>query len=138
MAQYRILVAQSVVAGAGLQCRDVLNGVELFLMDLAFSQSFPCGTATLATRTIPLGEFWMTGGAGLPIDSETDLLAALRQIESDRHAPLEGPAIIALSIVRACLAAGAADHITYAGTQQAPRKLRRDPRWPGFKRRPRR
>ena len=137
-AQYRILVAQSVVAGAGLQCRDVLYGVELFLMDLAFSQSFPCGTATLATRTIPLGEFWMTGGAGLPIDSETDLLAALRQIESDRHGPLEDPAIISLSIVRACLAAGAADHITYAGAQQAPRTLRREPRWPGSKRRRRR
>jgi len=134
-AKYRILVAQSAVPGTGLRCRDVLNGGELFLMDLAFSQSFPCGTAAIATRTIPLGEFWMTGGAGLPIDSETDILDALRRIESDCREPHEGPAIIALSIVRACLAAGAADHIAYALPQTAPRKLRREPRWPGFKRR---
>lgn len=134
-AKYRILVAQSVVPGAGLHCRDVLNGGELFLMDLAFSQSFPCGTAALATRTIPLGEFWMTGGAGLPIDSETDVLGALRRIESDRPESLEDPAMLALSIVRACLTAGAADRIVYAVPKATPRKLRREPRWPGFKRR---
>lgn len=134
-AKFRILVAQSAVPGAGLHCRDVLNGGELFLMDRAFSQSFPCGTVALATRTISLGEFWMTGGAGLPIDCETDVPAALRQIESGRREPLEGPAVVALSIVRACLAAGAADHIAYAVSQAAPRKPRREPRWPGFKRR---
>src|SRR5437867_13072761 len=104
-------------------------------MDLAFSQSFPCDTVALATRTIPLGEFWMTGGAALPIDSETDVLAALRRIEHDRRKPLEGPAMIALSITRACLTAGAADHIAYAVPQAAPGKPRREPRWPGFKRR---
>lgn len=42
-AEYRILVPQSAVPGAGLHCHDVLNGGELFLMDLAFSQSFPPG-----------------------------------------------------------------------------------------------
>jgi hypothetical protein len=134
-AKYRILVAQSAVPGAGLHCRDVLNGGELFLMDLAFSQSFPCGTAALATRTIPLGEFWMTGGAALPIDSDTDVLGALRRIEDNHRESVEGPAIIALSIIRACLTAGAADHIVYAAPQPAPRKPRREPRWPGSKRR---
>jgi hypothetical protein len=42
-AQYRILVAQSIVPGAGLQCQDVLNGGGLFLMDLAMSHSVPTG-----------------------------------------------------------------------------------------------
>jgi len=77
----------------------------------------------------------MSGGAGLPIDSATDVLGALRRIESDHSESLEGPAMIALSIIRACLAAGAADHITYAAPQPAPRKLRLKPRWPGSKRR---
>lgn len=133
-AKYRIVVVQSVVPGAGFHCRDVLNGGELFLMDLAFSQSLPGGGATLATRTIPLGEFWMTAGAALPIDSETDIEGALQWIESDCGKPLEGTAIIALSIVRACLAAGAADRITYAASPTR-RKSRREPRWSGFKQR---
>lgn len=134
-AKYRILVPQSAVSGAGLHCRDVPNGGELFLMDLAFSQSLPCGTAALATRTIPLGEFWMTGGAALPIDSETDVVRALRRIEHDYGESLEDPAIVELSIIRACLAAGAADHIAYATPQPVPRKRPREPHWPGFKRR---
>lgn len=134
-AKYRILVVQSAVPGAGIYCQDALNGGELFLMDLALSQSVPSGKAALATRTLPLGEYWMTGGAGLPIHSGTDVQAALRQIQSGRREPLESPAMIALSIVRACLTAGAADHVAYSGPQAASRKPRREPRWPGFKRR---
>ncbi len=132
-AEYRVLVVQGVVPGAGLHCRDILSDGELFLMDVAFSQSLPCGRGAIATRTIPLGEFWMTGGAGLPIDSETDVLGALRQIESDCDKLLEDPGFIALSIVRACLAAGAAERVVYAVSQAAPPKPLRKPRWPSFK-----
>jgi len=135
-AKYRILVAQSAVPGAGLHCQDVLNGRELFLMDLAMSQSIPSGNAALATRTIPLGEYWMTGGAGLPISSKKSILDALRRIGTEHYnyKPLEGPGAVALSIARACLAAGAADYITYESTEASSRKPRRQPRWPGFKR----
>jgi hypothetical protein len=53
------------------------------------------------------------------------------QITGSHHRqPLESPAMIALSSVRACLTAGAADHIVYAAPQVAPRKPRRQPRWP--------
>ena len=58
-------MALSAVPGAGFHCQDVLNGGELFLMDLAMSQNVPKGNAALATGTMPLGEYWMTGGAGL-------------------------------------------------------------------------
>ena len=134
-AKYRVLQVQSALTGAGLYCHDALNGEELFLMDLALSQSVPSGKVALATRTLPLGEYWMTGGAGLPIHSGTDVLAASRQIQSERREPLETQAMIALSVVRACLAAGAADQVAYAGPQAAPRKPRREPRWSGSKRR---
>jgi len=134
-AKYRVLVVQSAAPGAGLYCQDALNGEELFLMDLALSRSVPSGKAALATRTLPLGEYWMTSGAGLPIHSGTDIPAALRQVQSGRREPLEHPSLIALSVVRACLADGAADHVAYAGLQAAPRKIRREPRWPGFRRR---
>jgi hypothetical protein len=134
-AKYRILVARSPVPGAGLHCQDVLNGGELFLMDLAMSQSVPDDNAALATRTIPLGEYWMTGGAGLPISSKKSILDALRRMESEQYKPFEGPGGMALPIARACLAAGAADYITYASPEPNPTKPRRQPRWPGFKRR---
>jgi hypothetical protein len=134
-AKYRILVGQSAVPGAGIHCQDVLNGGELFLMDLALSQSVPNVNAALATRTIPLGEYWMTSGAGLPVSSKKSILDALRRIDTEHYQPLEGPGGVALSIARACLAAGAADHITYESTEASSRKPRRQPRWPGFKRR---
>lgn len=135
-AGYRVLLPRSAVPGAGLYCKDILNGGELFLMDLAISLSFPCDGGALATRTIPLGEFWMTSGAALPIDSETDVLGAMRQLERDRRAPPRDSSIVALSIVRACLAAGAADHVVYARVREAPKKPRRNkPGWRGTKRR---
>ena len=134
-AKYRILVAQSAVPGAGLRCQDVLNGEELFLMDLALSQGVPNVNAALATRTIPLGEYWMTGGAGLPVSSKKSILDALRRIDMEHYPPLEGPGGVALSIARACLAAGAADFITYESTEANSRKPRRQPSWSAFKRR---
>jgi hypothetical protein len=134
-AKYRILVAQSAVRGAGLHCQDVLNGGELFLMDVALSQSIPDENAALATRTIPLGEYWMTSGAGLPISSKQSILDALRRIDTEYDKPLEGPGGVALPIARACLAAGAADHITYESAEASSRKPRPQSSWPGFKRR---
>ena len=143
-AKYRVLVAQSALPGAGLYCRDVLNGEEMFLMDLGLSRTVS-RDAMLGTRTIPLGEFWMTGGAGLPIDCEADILAASRRIKSDRGHLLVGSATVALPIVRACLAAGVAERVIYAAPSQAPRngesryrlarKPVRMPHWPGSKRR---
>lgn len=134
-AKYRILVPQSAAPGAGLHCQDVLSGEKLFLMDLAMSQSIPSGKMAVATRTIPLGEYWMTGGAGLPISSKKSILDALQRIGTGPYQPLEGPGAVALSIARACLAAGAADCITYESMEAGSSKHRGQPRWPGFKRR---
>lgn len=134
-AKYRILVAQSAVPGAGLHCQDVLNGGELFLMDLAMSQNVPNGNAALATRTIPLGEYWMTGGAGLPISSKQSILDVLSRKAREYEKPPQGPDGVALPIARACLAAGAANYITYESAETSPRKTRSQRRWPGSKRR---
>jgi len=134
-ARYRILVVQSAVLGAGLYCEDILNDDRLFLMDLAFSRTLAGAPTAIATRTVPLGDYWMTTGAALPIDRETDAAASLRQLQAEHGEALEGPRLLPLGIVRACLAAGAAEHIVYAAPQAPPRKARREPRWPGFKRR---
>jgi hypothetical protein len=128
-AKYRVLVVRSTVPGAGLHCRDVLNNEELFLMDLGLSQSAKAGKTAFATRTIPLGEYWMTSGAGLPINSKSALHAlSSSRIESERSNSLEAPGRMALWVVRACLAAGAAAHVAYAtvaAKSPAPRRRTR-------------
>ena len=128
----RVLVVQSAAPKAGLYCHDVLNQEESFLMDLGLSRTLRNGDAALATRTIPLGEYWMTSGAGLPISPEKAALQALSEM-SERES-LKGPGRAALSIVRACLAAGAAKHAKYKSAAAKPEKPRREPRWPWFKR----
>ena len=124
-AKYRVLVVQSTVPDAGLHCHDVLHNEEVFLMDVAFSRSVRSGGIALATRTIPLGEYWMTSGAALPINSGSAVKSALSRIESGKHKALEGPGSVALSIVRACLAAGAADHIAYEAAEPRRRRWKR-------------
>ena len=78
-------------------------------MDVAFSNSgvVEAGVA-LATRTLPLGDYWITTGAALPIDSDT-----ARKMRSTTPKWREGQRGLALSLVRTCLAAGAAEHIRY-------------------------
>jgi hypothetical protein len=132
-AKYRVLIVQSTVPGAGVHCHDALNNEDLFVMDLALSRSLPDGAA-LATRTIPLGEFSMTGGAGLPIHSKKAVLKVLSDLEAGSALPFKGPDSIALLIVRACLVTGAADHVTHEVPEPKSSKSRRAERWRKFRR----
>jgi hypothetical protein len=133
-AEYRILTVLSTAPGAGVYVRDLLYEEELFVMDLAFSRTLERGFA-LATRTIPLGEYWMTSGAPLPITSADDIEPVFRQMKKlPALAPGEGPAVFPTLVVRACLAAGAAEHIRYEGAGDMRRERPRMPAWPGSKR----
>jgi hypothetical protein len=137
-AKYRIVVTQFSVPDSGVHCHDVLNNEDLFLMDLAMSRSLGSGDAArgtaLATRTIPIGEYWMTTGAFLPIHTREVFQNAFGR-DGGKRDLLEGPGGVALSIVRACLAAGAADWVGYEPVTAKPSKPRIEPRFPGFKRR---
>ncbi len=119
-AKYRILVTDSPVAGAGIHCRDILNGEDLFLMDVGLSGVDGATPSAFATRTIPLGEYCMTGGAGLPISSKDSVLEALSGIDTGEHRSLEGPGAVPLVIVRSCLRAGAAANLRYQDIEAAP------------------
>jgi hypothetical protein len=138
-AKYRVIVTQSSVPDAGVHCRDVLNNQDLFLMDLAMSRSLASGDAArgtaLATRTITMGEYSMTTGAFLPITSKDVFQSLISRAGSWKSELLKGPGGVALSIVRACLAAGAADWVGYEPVKAISRKPRIEPRFPGFKRR---
>jgi len=133
--RYGILTIRSVVPDAGLFVDDILNQEELFIMDQSFSRSLGKGSAVLATRTVPLGEFWMTGGAALPVLSADALEPTL--IQADKllaRDSMNGPRAFTTAIVRACLDAGAAEHVVYTGTESRIRDRPRMPRWPGSKR----
>jgi len=139
-AKYRILVSTSAVPDAGIYCYDAQTREEFFLMDFAFSRSLGNGTVALAGRTVPLGGYWMTTGAALPITSPEDVQTAMRETDLEDMDALEGPGQNVLFMVRACLAAGAAKHIVYEGSGgPGPGgmfgRARREPRFPGFKRR---
>lgn len=131
-AEYRILVPESAVPGAGIYCEDVPNGGELFLMDVGYSQSLANSGMAVATRAFPMGGYWMTGGAGLPIPS-VEVAKALGEA-ARRNAP-EQSGVVPLGITRACLEAGAGERIKYRPPELQPEKALKMPRWKPKRRR---
>lgn len=128
-AQYRLLTAQDRVRGAGVYCKDIFNHEELFLMDIGLSESIS-GRMGVATRTMPFGEFWITSGAALPVEPGIDFQQALKEVARTFDGPIEESAVASLSIVRACLARGAAQHVRYGEMPKTTGKSRKRPlRW---------
>jgi hypothetical protein len=113
LAKYRILVPLSRVEGAGVYFTDLFTREELFVMDLGMSQN--ALNIAYATRTIPLGSFWMTGGAGLPIAADGIRKAGARLHEQDllHDGNFTDPHRAALTIVRTLLEKGASEHVKY-------------------------
>ncbi len=118
-ARYRIMLPQLGIEGAGVQCVDVLTREELFLMDFGLSRC-PLDVA-LGTRAIPLGRFWMTGGAGLPAHRESieEALARLQQQGLLRNDRFTDPHRAAITIVRAFLEGGASEYVEYQNLPEA-------------------
>lgn len=123
-ARYAILKIGEAVPEAGVRAVDVLRCEELFVMDVGLSNSLGEGSG-IATRVIPFGEWWMTGGAALPMDgaAAAALLRNLRRsgpgkIESETDL-VEKPKGI-LAIVRSCLETGAADRVQYVDIEAKP------------------
>lgn len=119
-AEYRILLPHSTVPGAGVRCRDAWTREELFLMDCNFSQSPDVTKMGLATRICPFGDYWITTGAALPLVASHNLEA---QIQGIRQGTSKWPDHLrdSLLIVRACLEAGAAEHIMYETSLAKPK-----------------
>jgi hypothetical protein len=106
-----VLKVLSLVPGAGAQCQDFISGESLFVMDIAMSRN-PVAGFVLATRTICLGEYWMTTGVALPITTTVVVENAQRHLKKrSRLGTFISPADLPLAIVRACLDAGAADQV---------------------------
>lgn len=112
-AQYRLVRTNARVEGAGIQAVDIVTGEELFIMDFGMSQS-PLNIV-FGTRTIPLGEFWMTGGAGLPAVRLALSAAVLRLMRSGLlcDSGFTDPHRATLTIVKTLLEHGAAEQVGY-------------------------
>lgn len=129
---YRLVMPKSRVEGAGIQVVDIVTGEELFIMDFGMSQS-PLNIV-YGTRTIPFGQFWMTGGAGLPAGRDTVEEAVRRLNEKGllRDTGFTDPHRATLTIVRTLLEHGASEHVQY---QDLPGAKVSNARMPGGHRR---
>jgi hypothetical protein len=118
-AQYRIVAPQSAVQGAGAYTVDLLSAEELFIMDIGLSHN-PLDVA-YATRTIPLGQFWITSGAALPT-GRTAIGSAIERLKKKRFL-VDGKFTdshkAALILVRTLLEHGASRHIAYESADGA-------------------
>jgi hypothetical protein len=117
-AKFRVLIPKDLMRGAGIQCWDSLSKEDVFIMDVNFSHSSSANELPpSATRTIPLGDYWMTGGAALPTGSSAIGVAMnLHDNQELLSASVLESSLIPLAIIRASLECGLAQRIRYADT----------------------
>ncbi len=116
-ARYSLLKIEELVPGAGVRATDLLRDREIFLIDMGMSSCPGIEGGALATRIIPIGEFWMTSGAILPMDGNAVEGFLIDMLHEDYHMTsvddaLETPEFV-LAVVRSCLKSGAADLVRY-------------------------
>jgi hypothetical protein len=121
-AKYRLLVPKAISRAAVTYWFDVLSGESIALMDIHLSQTMAGGIrGLLATRTAPLGGYWITTGAPLPVgDRKTGamLLKTIRQGNLLEDRTSVGEHKLATAIIRACLDSGAAEHVRYEAGEE--------------------
>jgi hypothetical protein len=71
--RYTLLLLGTPIPEIGLQAVDILTGDQLVITDVNFSRSSAAGL-TVATRIIPIDDFYITSGAPLPVFSAGALL----------------------------------------------------------------
>jgi hypothetical protein len=126
-AKYRLLLTRAISPGTVTYWLDPISGKSIALMDISLSQSMARGfRELLATRTVPLGGYWITRGAPLPVgDRKTGemLLTTIRRgnlledtTSADEHKQ-------ATAIIRACLDSGAAEHVRCESGEEEEKEL---------------
>jgi hypothetical protein len=108
----------------GVVVEDLLRGGTSILIDISFASIAREGMA-LATRAIPIEDFFMTGGAGLPV-TKTEMNKIARETKRYYHpsthltrlTPEQESDLTAL-IIRTCLESGMGLRIAYAEPGQA-------------------
>jgi len=107
---------------AGLIVKDLLCGVEVWLLDEGLESSLPEG-ATLATRLYTPEGFAMTAGVMVPVDMELieDAIADTPQLLRHRPGELIDDRRFAEAIYRVALASGLMEQVAYQDTTSEAR-----------------
>jgi hypothetical protein len=126
-AKYRLLLPRAISPGAVTYWLDAISGESIALMDIHLSRTMAHGLGgLLATRTAPLGGYWITTGAPLPVgDRKTGemLLETIRRGNLFEDTTSAGEHKLATAIIRACLDSGAAEHVRYEGGDEEEKEF---------------
>jgi hypothetical protein len=135
--RFSVFVVESSESGVGVYVRDLLRDESLFLVDVGLSQSAPVGMILAARLMAPEG-IGMTTGAALPVDTLSpaeragfveELRDAFKGVDFRNLSPEEA-SDFAGTVIRTCLAEGAAEGIAYvelSGEKRRGRKKRSSP-----------
>ena len=122
LAFHSLFQVEETVPDMGVHVHDILYDRRHFLADVGFSQTAGRG-AVLVTRVLPVGDFIMTTGAGLPVDADTlakiSRLPALNAPSRDlADMSRQEMADVASTIIGLCLKSGASRSISYQGVYE--------------------
>jgi hypothetical protein len=122
--RYTLFGIEDVEPGVGVHAVDILSESDhVFIADLGFSETGDMG-ALFAGRLIPLGGFFATGGAVLPVRLDLipriiDIVAeavSAAKAEKFSDLPRKHEAEYSGAIIRLLLKSGASSDIAYAGS----------------------
>jgi hypothetical protein len=115
-AYYSLLIVKEVFQNKGVLVFDAVNEKDIFLIDLGLSISADTGMM-FASHIIPIGQFYRTSGAMLPIPSSLfeDEIAVIVEkffIKNDVLSPAQ-EALFAAQVIRAALKADVMENVRY-------------------------
>ena len=88
--KYAWLVVDAVKAGIGLKCRNLMNGEELFLMEMSRSCDADVKGSTFCAGIAPMGDVYLCLGTMHPANFEPSE-AVHKMVRQKLGLPLEGP-----------------------------------------------
>ena len=121
--KYAWLVVDAVKAGVGLKCRNLMNGEDLFLMEMSRSCDADVKGSTFCAGIAPMGDVYLCLGVMHPANFEPSE-AVHKMVRQKLGLPLEGPldlstadqARFAEEVIRRIDALGKFKHVGYGGS----------------------
>jgi hypothetical protein len=141
VSRFSLFAIESIEKGVGVQVRDLLRDETLFLTDVSLGSSAWLGMV-LASRLMAPEGITMTSGAALPADTlaESEYAEFVEELQETfggvdfrNMAPEEANDLTA-TVLRTCLAEGAAERIAYVKPDEKKPRGKRTKRAPKAKR----
>lgn len=118
--RYTMIKPLKYFEGFGVQCRDLLSGRDLVVVDRGMGSSMQPGLMCMATGLLPFGNCFMTTGTALPFPSETidDVLETLLKMQGlSNDVPIlltkRQQVDFAAHTIKLALMSGMGDHVRY-------------------------